>query len=906
MTAGRDVSEQVATARADEPSDAFAPRPGSSAPSASFQPLIPAAVALILGIVISEYVGAFPAAAVGAFFGALGFAIGCFLIVALQTGTNRSPDLPLACLILAALLAGFARHQAAIALPGNHITHILSNERTLAKIAGYAITAPQSSSAERRNPFIPQPPPPRQRFILRAAELRNAPTAVPIVGDLRVSVDAQWLAIQPGDFVELTGWIYRPRAPQNPGETDWARVFYLQGISAGISVPGVDLVHIERPAASWFDHFRNGLRVRAAGLLLDPEARVGEDEAGRAIEAMVLGQRSAVSRRVDEAFIHTGTVHILSVSGSHVGMIGVTVWFVARRILRRGRRTTAGVTAAILLLYALLAEPSAPIWRATLMGLFACGAIWLGRPVASLNWLACSALVVLAVQPLDLFRAGFQLSFLQVAVLFVVTPAIYMRVIYGARPLAIADMPPDADTFGRLLLRWAYRGTLGLFIASATAWTAALPLTLYHFGFITPLGVFQSVLLTPLFGVVIVLGFIALLLGAVLPVLSGVGGTVVNVAMAWLLRTVESLAAWPASYFEVTAPPAWLVVASYLCGATAVWLWLRHRAEVVAEGRRAAERREGPVMPAFGRVRTALIAACLGTLIATWTGWRFVSAWPTDEYALHVLAIGSGSAAYLAAPSGRAMVFDVGTLHDFDAGQTLRAALRATHAGPLAAVTISHSDFDHYSGLPDLLRHGGAQRALVNPYFLERIKANKSLQLLSDMCGGPPAFVPLAADDELTLDAAHCDVLWPPTDLPPGLATNDQSLVFRVTVGDCAILVTGDIAGAALDGLLRAADTNEIDLHADVLIAPHHGSIVRETGPFLAAVRPRAIVVSTGRDREKYRALVRETLGDAVLVYSTRDVGAVCVRFPRAGGFVVETPFAPALTGAGERGDGPH
>lgn len=865
-------------------------------------PLLPLAIALTLGILAARQIGA-EAVGAAAWAVAGGAAAGGSFWLWRFGGPRIAAARVL--LLLAVFTAGAARYQQVTALPANHVARLVGADRMLTRISGAIITSPQSHPVERHNPYTPFPSTARTRFVLRADELRTSGPPTAIVGDLRVTVGGENFAGRIGDRVEITGWLSRSRGAQNPGEADWASVFALQGIHAALTTDSDALCRVEHRGASRWGSFRHALRSRAAAVLLDPVVHVDADEALRAVDAMVLGQRSAVSARVDQAFIRTGTVHILSVSGSHVAMIGGAVWVVVRYLLRRGRKTAAVTMAVAVLLYAALAEPSAPISRATLMALFASMALLAGRTLASLNWLAASAIVVLAIEPRELLRAGFQLSFVQVLVLFTVVPTVY-RVLAGNRILAVAGLAPtDADTLGALVLRRARQSLAALAAVSVMAWVFALPLAAWHFGFITPLGSVQSFLLSPLFAFVIVLGFAGLVLGGLIPVVAPIASGVVVTLMVWLLEAVEALAAWPGALVEIPRPPGWLVLGSYAVLGGLSWMGLRRERLADAAVRHARERHEQPRMP---RVRRsgALLAGGLTLLLgggwAWWiAGWGARPSW----HALTVLAVGSGSAAVLTAPDGSAAVFDCGTLHNFDAGEVTRRALRHLRAKSPVALTVSHDNFDHYSGAATLIASQLARQVLAPAGFLAAREYSASVAQLIEDCGGLERFQLLAADDELMVGAARCDVLWPPADLPPGFSANDQSLVFRVTIGSRSLLVTGDIEAAAMQALLDADDRGNIALASDVLVAPHHGSIERVTGEFLRTVNPRVILVSTGRSRDRFRDLVRETLGEGVRVLSTREMGAIEVRVHADEQVEVRTPFARGVDEAAAR-IGPH
>jgi competence protein ComEC len=130
--------------------------------------------------------------------------------------------------------------------------------------------------------------------------------------------------------------------------------------------------------------------------------------------AVLLGLREEVVPTRTEAFVTTGTVHVLAISGLHVGILAAALFWLMRNI-RFARRFSAVAIAAIVVFYAVMVDAGPPVVRATILVLVACAAVCLGRRPLGFNTLAAAGLGVLAVNPAEMFQGGTQLSFLCVA-----------------------------------------------------------------------------------------------------------------------------------------------------------------------------------------------------------------------------------------------------------------------------------------------------------------------------------------------------------------------------------------------------------------------------------------------------------------------------------------------------------
>lgn len=845
-------------------------------------PLLAPAVGLMAGIWLSDALGAVAGGARLVLHG-LPLALAAGLVACTQRAASGRLGTGLA--VALALAVGAARHQLSLQRPEHHVAHLLGREPELTRVSGRIVTAPVVRPPLRLNPFLPRDPPARTQFVLALDALHTATPPAPLAGNARVSIVGAGLGLRLGQRVLLTGTLYRPAGPRNPGALDWGRWYRRQGLDAGLSVAGAAHVRVLPDRPGWWARSVTALRAAAQGCLFEPFADLETGEPAQLLEVMVLGQRSAADRALNEAFLRAGGMHFLSVSGYHVGVLAGAAWWLARRALGCGRRIAGLAMLGASLLYALIAEPNAPILRATIMVVLAAAALLAGRPLGTLNWLACAAAAILLVSPHELFRAGFQLSFVLMLALLTIVPAAGR---WRWRPGAADGPPAEARTWGELVRMKAGRWAGALAAVSVVAYAVALPLTLLHFGRLAPWGWLGTLLITPLVGLTIVLSFLVLLAAALLPPLADPAGVALRAATALLLRAVGAFEHLPAALVDCRSPPAWLVAATYAGLVLFVVRSRRGRAghappAPARSGARAASR---ALAPAGGAVLLGL----------AWLGWLVLPpAARGPGHALYVLAVGNASSAVLVGPSGKAAVLDVGTDTNTDAGATVADALRALGARRVDAAVISHANFDHYSGLPTLLRRRPVGCWLTNRVLAGRDPGRPPLgRLLALLPPGTGPPTGLEAGDRLAVDGAELEVLWPPAAVDDTWPVNDTSLVLRVRASGQSVLLTGDVERAALRALLEAERSGALSLRADVLIAPHHGAVLADvTAELLAAVAPRVVVVSTRTPRPRLAGLVEEVLGPAARVLETGAVGAVVVRLPPAGGPHVAAPWAP-------------
>ncbi|WP_009959471.1 ComEC/Rec2 family competence protein [Verrucomicrobium spinosum] len=368
--------------------------------------------------------------------------------------------------------------------------------------------------------------------------------------------------LPPGSY-QVTGFIRLPALADNPGQFNEREYDLRLGLVAelrGLEMKPVALdrwnveawlVSAAERCRAWVEH----------GLKIDLE---NAPEEYAVIVAMALGTVQSDTADLQTPFRNSGTLHIFSVSGLHVAIVGFILWKLLKAFgLRRG--ALLGVLIPVLFGYAFITglRPSA-VRAAVMASVFLCGALF-HRKGDLMNSLGGSALLLLAYDTQQLYAPGFQLS-------FAVLAAIALLGGPFSRPF-LRWVEPD-PFIPRVLLtgfqQWAWtlrQQVVGLFTVSAAAWVGSLPLTLGHFQLATPVSLIANVVLVPLsfcvlFAAVLTLLSAALHLTAVQALFSNA-----NYLLAWLtMKSAVFFASLPGGNFHIAAPwfeetpPAELVV----------------------------------------------------------------------------------------------------------------------------------------------------------------------------------------------------------------------------------------------------------------------------------------------------------------------------------------------------------
>jgi competence protein ComEC len=368
-----------------------------------------------------------------------------------------------------------------------------------------------------------------------------------------LSVQVRWSGKVPvyGDLLNFQGTPGRPAPPRNPGEMDYGQWLARHGIYTRIdvdpSIPGtIESGGHGNPLMAFAIQSRRRMEeILSIDLAGSPEVR-------GAIEGICLGVIEHSPEGFTEDFRFTGTMHLFAVSGLHVGMLAVILWFVLKA-LRIPRTWAVILTIPSLFFYALVTGMKMGSVRSATMASILLLGITLFRRSPSINTLAVAAFAQLAIDTNVLFSAGWQFSYSVVLAILAIAPRLEALLI----PLHHPDpfLPPQLLTQAE---RWGFRiwhHASGLAVVSGSAWIGAILPTLCYFHLISFSALGANLLAVPLAFLVIALGSLSLMSGSFSAWVAGAFNNSNWLVTKLLLFVVQTSALMPASHFFV-GPPA--------------------------------------------------------------------------------------------------------------------------------------------------------------------------------------------------------------------------------------------------------------------------------------------------------------------------------------------------------------
>jgi competence protein ComEC len=719
----------------------------------------------------------------------------------------------------------------------------------LVRVRGIVDEEPILSRTDRSDPFIPARKPDRGMTILAVSRVRtesgewiSASGNARLIVDRAIDPDAKYALdeVHVGDEVEVTAMISAPAGPSNPGERDYAASERDKRITAEMRIAKAteSIVRLDR-RGDWNWHaWVASARGRAARTLREsmpaPDAAVAR--------ALLLGDGTAMNRSEWDAYIRTGVVHVLAISGQHLVVLAGSLWFLFRVIGVR-RRYGACAVMAIVIGYAILTGLRPSAVRAVIMVCGMCWAFVLRRPVNPANVFALSWIAVAAADPTDPFSLGCQLSFLAV---FVLIWGVTKWVPRGSQSplerLIDESRPPWIRT-----VRKVAKGIGALYFVTIILFAATGPVLVDRQNVLSPVGVLIGPVLILMTEIALVTGFITLLVGSVSLTLAFPFAVVTKLSLGVCGAVVRAADRFPGGTLYGPGPPVWWQVGFFL-GLVAVVLLTR-----------PWPRRIVPGLAGW---------VVLGVLV---TGHRT----DPDELRVTFLSVGHGTCAVLECPDGRVLLYDLGTMAGPDAvRRTVAPFLWYRGIGSVDEVFLSHADTDHFNGLPEFLRRFPVGKVTLTPSFAEKPIPEVAAVLAALQSRGVERRIAVAGD-RFEAGGVAIDVLHPPP-VGPGTTENERSLVLLVAFAGRGVLLTGDLEKSGTARVVRLPAPS-----ADVVMAPHHGSRSAFGRDFQDWAKPKFVVVSKGyRDTGAIRSVDLE--GGAVL-WDTPAYGAVTVRIHRTG-----------------------
>ena len=649
----------------------------------------------------------------------------------------------------------------------------------------------------------------------------------------------------PGTILILSGHPEPIEGPRNPGEFDFRNYYAARNIYYSIEEASV-------VSATKSHSLLRSLLLAAKGLFSDTlDDCTGSDSPF--FRAMVLGDRRDLSDETSLLFQITGILHILSISGLHISILGAAF----RNMLKRtgvSLELSVLLPLGIIILYGMMTGSGISALRAVVMYLISSGGMLIGRIYDMQSALALAAMLLLIERPACLYDSGFLMSFAAAAGVGFVLPVLSRTFRHSGRPHRVRK--------SEKLLKKAGSS----FLASLSILLVTLPITLYFYYEVSLCGIFLNLLALPAAAVILTSGTAAMLLGSFF-VPAGTLSALPGRAVLLLLRKVSAFSARLPFTSIITGRPSFIRIVLYYLFLV-LFLCLCSYCIKVRKSRKKRGILASSLFPCV--LTPAFIVSALFLLVLR----------PLPLFSVTCLDIGQGDCVVIRTPENRTFIIDSGSTNKNNiARYQLLPYLKSQKISHIDAIFITHTDADHVNGISTLLEYidqgltGVTAEALLLPDWADPPEQWKDLEAKAKKAGiqtGRAFRGASFSSNDLTL---HILSPCPGTHVTD---VNDDGTVLLVEYKGFKGLFPGDISSAAENRLLQDG------LLCDVtyLKVPHHGSRYSSSAPFLEALSPEIAVIScseTNTYGHPAPEAVERLESAGCTVYYTMKSGAVTV-----------------------------
>ncbi|AEW57422.1 Late competence protein ComEC [Bacillus cereus F837/76] len=542
-------------------------------------------------------------------------------------------------------------------------------------------------------------------------------------------------------------------------------------------------------------------------LLLRQQAILGvtemfPEQSGAFMNALLFGDRQQMTFEVEEQYQQFGLVHLLAISGSHIVLLMVIVYFI---LLRSGVTREIATVCLIFFIpiYMILAGASPSVIRASITGVLMLIAFMCSIRLSSLDALSITAICMLIFDPYLVFNIGFQFSFVGSFALLLSAP---------------------------LLLESGNGVIRNSIYISLISQLVSTPILLYHFGYYSPYSIFLNILYVPFLSLIVLPCSIIILI--CLPIIPFLAKSFANVLSIGLnlsndfLSYCESL---PFTRLNFGQTPILLVALYCVSIISVLMVWER-------------------------RISKGMVFIFAGIFLFISTG-HYVYPYFRESGSVTFLDVGQGDAILIRLPYDQEiyLIDTGGTIrlnkeewqrkkHEFSVGNDILIPyLQKEGIKKIDKLIVTHGDADHIGAAQELLSNITVKEVVFGRKEQEAIleKAVKKQALEKEV-----KISEVGEGESWRVNEAEFFVLAP---TGKERSENNASIVLWAKLGGITWLFTGDLEEEGEKGLVATYP----DLRADVLKVAHHGSNTSSITPFLSAVQPNIAIISVG-ERNRY------------------------------------------------------
>ena len=633
-----------------------------------------------------------------------------------------------------------------------------------------------------------------------------------------------------GNKIYLTGTYQKGRERRNPGEFDYDKYLKSKSVTGLFVSYDTDSINI---LSNQKDYFKSSLHsVRK--LIDETIHKLHNPQTAGLLRGLLLADRSEIDYETKNEFINSGVVHILAVSGLHVGYVLVIIIFIFGRfgIYLRSILTILGLVA-----FMFLTGVPPSVFRATLMSVVIIIAFLSNRSTNIINSISIAAFIILLLNPNEIYNPGFQLSFSAVLAIGILYPYI-QKIIF------------------KLNLKHKWLEYILLFFGvSLSAQIGTLPFTLAYFSKLSVVALFANLIVIPTVGVIIGIAFITVFIGVISNSIAIYFAAANDLLSGWMIDFIKYTGQLDFSFLWIRNYSLYDSIVFYL-GLALVLLVLRKISKVYMK---------------------IVLVMILSATIIIYSQFDNKELLDKNVLSVFMIDVGQGDSFLIKFPNGKTALIDAGEANPFiDNGERVIIPLLDNFGiRKIDYGFISHLDLDHYGGFVSLV-HNDRIKEIFRPMPDSSKKSIRLEKYLSQKK------IKTRIYDKYSFDVGNVKIYFlndPNNYLYKKFSSNDKSGVIKIVFGNTSFLFVGDCEHP---GEYFLASNFGKMLDSDVLKVGHHGSSTGSSDAFLNLVSPEISLVSAGIKNKFNHPSER-------VINSLEEINSIIYRTDKSGGVFLQS-----------------
>lgn len=600
--------------------------------------------------------------------------------------------------------------------------------------------------------------------------------------------------ISEGDIVKFQGKVRTPKGIRNPGGFDYSLYLRTKGVYSTINIQSETIEIMGEKSLGIFPEFIFWVKNNVVKVI---EENLSKDHAAL-LKGILFGEKE-LDNQIRDTFVDSGIAHILAVSGLHVGFL-ITFVFYITKLFKVSNPIKFTIMTLVLFFYIFITGGSSSVIRASIMACIYLFSKIISKKYDGISALSLAGLIILIPNPLQLFTASFQLSFL----------AILSIVLFYSKLLEYL-----------LKIKYIPIFILKLMAVTIAAQIGTLPVSLFHFHQISIISLITNLFTIPSLGVLLLTSIMAILFYFIVPLVGRYLFFLAGFIFQWIIEIAEIFSSIPFS--SISIPPfTWqgIILYLFLCFIVGGYIPLQIKKVKIAS---------------YFIVIILLSFSLINFLLPTPLRVTF-------------LDVNQGDCTLIETPNNKTILIDGGGYPEYQGDRkisqdVLLPTLYYKRITKLDFVIVTHPHDDHIKGIDELIDkipikavgiYEMDQEYMNN--FIEKSR-NNNIQILK-LKEGNIIEIENGIAMEVLSPEKNALIIDEQRDI------NNSSIVIRMDYYMRSFLFTGDIESEIENKLIE----NKKDIKADVLKVAHHGSNTSSSENFLSKADPSISVISVGEN----------------------------------------------------------